>query len=131
MKPVTKKRTYAVLIDIAFSGIINAAAENFLRKKVKNEAFLTLVLPTLITWGMEYGQLKYSGQTLGYKLMELRLESGDGSPLTSGQILKRIAHRDFASSIAYMRDRKNFSRDEGRSLAQDRFAGTIVTTKST
>lgn len=131
MKPITKKRTFAVLIDMTLSSIVTAAVEAALRKKVKNEAVHNLVTPTLITWGLEYGQLKCHGQTVGYKLMGLKLESEDGSPLTSSQIIRRMAYRDFASSISYMKDRENFSRDEGRSLAQDRFSHTVVTTKST
>ncbi|SIS49459.1 RDD family protein [Salimicrobium flavidum] len=133
MEPITKKRTYAVLIDMALSNLVVAGVEAAIRKKVKvkNEAVHNLLNPTLITWGLEYAQLKCCSQTVGYKLMGLKLESEDGSPLTSSQIIRRMAYRDFASSISYMKDKENFTQDEGRSLPQDRFSHTIVKTKST
>lgn len=129
MKPITKKRTWAVLIDMAASSLVTSALEPLLRKKVKDETLRYIVIPTFTTWGLEYAQLKCSGQTIGYKVMGLTLESEDEAPLTSNQILKRIAYRDFASTIAYMKDNENFSQQDGRSLAQDRFSHTIVTTK--
>ncbi|WP_347861420.1 RDD family protein [Salimicrobium sp. PL1-032A] len=129
MNQITKKRTWAVLIDMVASSLVTSALEPVLKKKVKDESLRYLVIPTLTTWGLEYAQLKCSGQTVGYKAMGLKLESEDGSPLTSGQILKRIAYRDFASSIAYMKDKEGFSQQDGRSLAQDRFSNTIVTLK--
>ncbi|MCP3760966.1 RDD family protein [Domibacillus sp. A3M-37] len=128
MKEVTKKRTKAVLIDqliynLAFTG----AGAAFRRKKqVKSEFLSSVIVPTMVMWGMEYIQLRKTGQTTGYKKMGLVLESEDGSPLTSSQIIKRILYRDSVSGLVYFKDRDRFEAQNGAQFPHDTFAGTIV-----
>lgn len=126
MKPLTKKRLKASLIDGCISTAASLAAEYFLRKKIKNEAFHMIVLPILSQYTLEYVQLKNSGQTIGYKLMGIELKSEDGKELTNEQILKRMLHRDTTSTIAYIKNRDSFEGQAGKLFPHDRKAGTIV-----
>lgn len=126
MKSLTKKRTKAILIDLAISSAVTAGVEYFLRKKVKNEAVHTLLTPTIVMWTLEYAQLRKSGQTAGYKKMGLALENEDGSELTSRQIIKRMAYRDTLSTLDYIKSRKTFEAQEGAVLPHDRFSRTEV-----
>ncbi|WP_282032823.1 RDD family protein [Metabacillus indicus] len=126
MKSLTKKRTKAILIDLAISSAVTAGVEYFLRKKVKNEAVHTLITPTIVMWTLEYAQLRKRGQTVGYKKMRLVLENEDGSKPTSRQIIKRMGYRDTVSTIDYIKNRKAFEAEEGAVLPHDRFSGTEV-----
>ena len=126
MKSITKKRWAAVMIDTAVSTAVSFGAEYFVRKKIKNEAINSFVVPTAIMWGLEYIQLKSCGQTLGYKAMGLALENGDGTKPTDAQIAKRILYRDTISTFDYLKDRKDFEGEDGSALPHDRFAGTVV-----
>ncbi|MFD1019641.1 RDD family protein [Thalassobacillus hwangdonensis] len=131
MKPITKKRTKAIFIDFAISTAVTLGIEYFLRKKVKNEAVHALVTPTLVMWTIEYGQLRKTGQTYGYKQQGLKLESVDGSELTCGQLVKRMAYRDTLASLDYFKDRKGFEQQDGAVLPHDQKAGTVVREVST
>ena len=126
MKSVTKKRTKAFLIDVAVSSVITAGVEYFLRKKVKNEAVHAFVTPTVVMWALEYTQLRRNGQTIGYKAMGLTLENKEGSELTSCQILKRMAYRDTVSTFDYLKDPKEFEKQDGEILPHDLFSSTVV-----
>ncbi|WP_203287867.1 RDD family protein [Metabacillus sp. cB07] len=126
MKALTKKRTKAILIDLAISSAVTAGVEYFLRKKVKSEAVHTLITPTIVMWTLEYAQLRKSGQTVGYKKMGLVLENEDGSQPASGQIIKRMAYRDTLSTLDYIKSRKTFEAEEGAVLPHDCFSGTAV-----
>ncbi|WP_339230451.1 RDD family protein [Oceanobacillus sp. FSL K6-2867] len=126
MEAITKKRTKAVFIDSVISGVASVGVEYLLKKKIKNEAFHALVTPSLVMWSLEYAQLKTCGQTLGYKTMGLALENKDGSELTCGQIIKRMAYRDTLSTFKYMKDRKVFEGENGSVLPHDEVAGTVV-----
>ncbi|ELK45927.1 RDD family protein [Halobacillus sp. ACCC02827] len=129
METLTKKRLQAFLIDTAISTAAALTAEYFLRKKVKNEAFHTIVTPTLMMWGLEYIQLRRSGQTIGYKKTGLKLEHADGLPLTSAVIAKRIGYRDTISTIDYIKSKESFEADGGAIFPHDRYAGTVVRRK--
>ena len=126
MKTITKKRRNAFLIDLAISGVVNLGVEYFLRKKIKNEAFHALVTPTAVLWTLEYLQLRKNGQTLGYKATGLIVENTNGTDLTTDQILKRMAYRDFICTADYFFKRKSFEGQDGEVLPHDRIAGTIV-----
>ncbi|KOS68860.1 RDD family protein [Lysinibacillus contaminans] len=126
MEPVTKKRTKAFLIDVAVSSVVTAGVEYFLRKKVKNEAVHALITPTVVMWALEYAQLRQNGQTIGYKATGLALENEEGSELTSGQILKRMAYRDTVSTFDYLKNPKEFEKQDGEILPHDRFSSTVV-----
>ena len=126
MVNITKKRLKAILIDQSIYAAVYLGAEYFLRKKIKNEAFHTLVTPMVTQYSLEFAQLKASGQTIGYKVMGLKLATEDTSELTSKQILKRIAYRDTLSTVDYFRDRKGFEKSEGAILPHDKASGTIV-----
>lgn len=126
MEALTKKRLKASLIDSVISGLVSAGAEYFLRKKIKNEALYNVVLPIATQYTLEYIQLKNSGQTIGYKLMGLRLESEDGGELSGNQIVKRMVHRDTTSSFEYFLNRKGFEEKAGQVFPHDKRTGTIV-----
>lgn len=78
------------------------------------------------TWGLEYLQLRKTGQTTGDKKMGIVLKSEDGSAPTSSQIIKRILYRDSVSGLIYFKDRDRFKAQNGAQLPHDTFAGTIV-----
>ena len=126
MKSITKKRWAAVMIDTAVSTAVSFGAEYFARKKIKNEAVNSFIIPTAIMWGLEYVQLRSCGQTLGYKAMGLALENKDGTKPTDAQIAKRILYRDTISTFDYLKDRHEFEGEDGSALPHDRFAGTVV-----
>ncbi|MFP3919775.1 RDD family protein [Lysinibacillus telephonicus] len=126
MKSITKKRTKAFIIDQVISTVVASGIEYVLRKKIKNEAFHTLVTPTVVMWGLEYAQLRKNGQTVGYKALGLALENEDGTPLSSCQIAKRMLYRDFISTFDYIKNRESFEINEGTILPHDRVARTIV-----
>lgn len=126
MKSITKKRTKAFMIDVAISSVVTAGVEYFLRKKIKNEAVHTFVTPMAVMWALEYAQLRQNGQTIGYKKMGLALENEEGSELTSCQILKRMAYRDTLSTFDYLKDPKQFEKEEGEILPHDRISSTVV-----
>ena len=126
MKPITKKRTKALLLDLTISSFVTLGVEHFLRKKVKNEAVHVFLTPTVVMWALEFAQLRKNGQTIGYKKMGLVLENETGSALTPVQILKRIGYRDTCSTIDYLKNRKAFESEDGAILPHDRFAKTVV-----
>lgn len=126
VKPITKKRFKAYLIDVAISTAATAGVEYLLRKKIKNEAFHALVTPTAVMWALEYAQLQNSGRTIGYKTMGLALENEDGTEPAPGQIIKRIAYRDTISTFQYLKDRDAFEAQDGALFPHDRISGTVV-----
>ena len=126
MKPITKKRLAAVMIDSVISATVALGVEYLLRKKVKSEFIHTIVTPTVAFWGLEYVQLRKSGQTLGYKAMGLALENEDGSKPSDAQIAKRIMYRDTMSTFDYLKDRQHFEDQDGARLPHDRFSHTVV-----
>lgn len=128
MEAITKKRMKAVIIDSAISSTISLGLEYLLKKKVKvKNSFLSeVLLPTVLQYSLEYIQLKNSGQTIGYKIMGLKLESQDGSELTGEQVFKRMLHRDTTSTWAYIKNRKEFEKAEGALLPHDERTGTVV-----
>lgn len=126
MQPITKKRTKAFLIDLAISTAVTAGVEYFLRKKVKSEAVHVLLTPTIVMWTLEYGQLRRTGQTVGYRKMGLELKSTEGPELTAGQIMKRIGYRDTVSFFDYLKNREKFEGQGGAALSHDRFSNTVV-----
>jgi hypothetical protein len=129
MKSVTKKRFKAFLIDLAISTAVTAGVEHFLRKKVKNEAVHALVTPMVVMWTLEYAQLSQFGKTAGYKANGLVLTDEQGTGLTSGQIVKRMAYRDTLSTFDYLKNRSGFEGETGEVLPHDQFAGTVVREK--
>ena len=126
MKPITKKRFKAYLIDVAVSSAATAGVEYLLRKKIKSEAFHALVTPIAVMWALEYAQLRNSGRTIGYKTMGLALENADGAEPTPGQIVKRMAYRDTISTFDYLKDREAFEAQDGALFPHDRISGTVV-----
>lgn len=129
MKELSKKRSKAMLIDFLTATAALAALEAAVPKKVKNNAAYSLVVPTLVVWGLEYMQLAKSGQTLGYKTQGLVLESEDGQKPSGEQIAKRFLYRDFISTIDYFKDRQGFEQLGGASFPHDAYARTLVREK--
>lgn len=126
MHKLTKKRLKAVMIDSVISTVVTAAVEPILRKKIKNETFLQVAVPTLVFWGLEYAQLRLQGQTLGQKALGIRIESEDGNELTNEQILKRVLHRDTIGPVVYLRDHGKYTEHEGGKFPHDAYAHTFV-----
>ncbi|MDN7242153.1 RDD family protein [Planococcus sp. N028] len=126
MNPLAKKRAKAILIDTVISNAVSLAFEPLLRKKVKNEMFIVVVAPTLYLWGLEYAQLRLGGQTVGQKMAGIEVESEEGGKLTSEQILKRVVHRDLASSFIYLADRKKYDAFGGEKFPHDIYSRTFV-----
>lgn len=126
MKPVTKKRFKAFMVDLAISTTATAGVEYVLRKKIKNEAFHALVTPMAVMWALEYAQLRNGGKTIGYRTMGLALENEDGTDPTPNQIVKRMVYRDTISTFDYLKDREAFEAKDGTVFPHDRISGTVV-----
>jgi uncharacterized RDD family membrane protein YckC len=129
MHSLTKKRAKAMAIDTAISAAATAALEPLLRKKIKSEVFFNAVAPSLFFWGLEYVQLRLSGQTVGQKIAGIEIQSEEGEGLTTEQILKRSMHRDLASPFVYLKDRRRYDAYEGAKFPHDLYAGTAVKEK--
>ncbi|KOY80731.1 RDD family protein [Lysinibacillus macroides] len=126
MESITKKRTATYMIDVAISTTVTFGIEYFLRKKVKNEAVHALVIPTAVMWTLGYVQFRKKGQTIGYKAMELVLESEDGQALSGSQLIKRMAYRDTLSTFDYIKNPQAFAQQNGQRLPHDRISGALV-----
>lgn len=130
MRPLTKKRTQAVLIDSVIAGLVSYGVEQIVRKKVKSEFVHTVITPTLVAYALEAFQMSRGGQTLGYKLMGLELRNDDGSPVTAEQAFRRALHRDTRSIATYVKDRTHFELEEGAVLPHDRAFRMHITKKN-
>ena len=119
MKTLTKKRAKAFAIDMAIATAVTGVVEVLLRKKVKNEFIHVVVTPSLVTYGLEYLQLKNSGQTIGYKQQGLKLVSEDAAPLKSCNIIKRMLYRDYVSGFHFLGNAQNFAQYDGAVLPHD------------
>lgn len=126
MNRLMKKRIKAMAIDTAITMGATALLEPLVRNKLKNKAVYDAVAPSLIFWGLEYAQIRLSGQTIGHKAAGIVIDTTDGSELTSGQILKRLIHRDTVSTLSYLRDRAKYDFYEGTKLPHDLYADTVV-----
>lgn len=126
MNRLMKKRIKAMAIDTAITMGVTALLEPLVRNKLKNKAVYDAVAPSLIFWGLEYAQMRMSGQTIGHKAAGIVIDTTDGSEMTSTQILKRLVHRDCISMISYLRDREKYAFYEGTKLPHDLFADTVV-----
>ncbi len=116
----------AFMIDLAVSTAVTGVAEYFLRKKIKSEAFHSLVTPVVVMYALEGAQLRKSGQTIGYKKLGLILENENKGPLTNDQLLKRMVYRDTWSTVKYLSERKEFEQNAGSIFPHDEYAGTVV-----
>ncbi|MFD1032336.1 RDD family protein [Metaplanococcus flavidus] len=126
MNKLMKKRLKAMVIDTAISIGVSVALEPLVRNKLKNKVAYDALAPTLIFWGLEYAQLRMSGQTIGHKVAGIVIDTTDGSALSSDQILKRLMHRDSVSTLAYLKDREKYDFYEGTKLPHDLYADTVV-----
>ncbi|WP_341201216.1 RDD family protein [Planomicrobium okeanokoites] len=126
MKRLMKKRIKAMAIDTVITMGVTAALEPLFRNKLKNKAAYDALAPSLIFWGLEYAQMRMSGQTIGHKMAGIVIDTTDGRALSSEQILKRLVHRDSISTISYLRDREKYDFYEGTKLPHDLYADTVV-----
>lgn len=126
MNKLMKKRMKATAVDTAISIGIVSALEPLVRKKVKNKAVYDAIAPSLVFWGLEFAQMRFSGQTVGQKVAGIIIDTTDGSALSNEQILKRLIHRDTISTFAYLRDRPKYDFYEGTKLPHDLYADTVV-----
>lgn len=126
MNRLMKKRMKAMAVDTAVTMGVTVLLEPLVRNKLKNKTVYDAVAPSLIFWGMEYAQMRVSGQTIGHKAAGIVIDTTDGSALTSIQILKRLVHRDTISTVSYLRDRQKYDFYEGTKLPHDLYANTVV-----
>ncbi|MCM3611865.1 RDD family protein [Planococcus sp. MERTA32b] len=126
MDKLMKKRFKAMAIDIAISTGVTLVLDPLIRNKIKNKALYDIVVPTAVFWGLEYAQLRSSGQTIGHKAAGIVIDTTDGSALGSEQIMKRLLHRDSISTFSYLKDREKFAFYEGTKLPHDLYADTVV-----
>lgn len=126
MDSLMKKRVKGILIDTVISTAVSAAVEQVVKKKIKNSFFHTVAAPALVLYGLEYAQLRRSGQTIGQKAAGIKIQSENGGELTPEQIIKRMVHRDTASSILYLKDRKKYNVSSGAKFPHDVYAETVV-----
>ncbi len=127
MNELTKKRAKALMIDSLISSVVAGALEPLIKKKVKTKFVYTVILPSVMLWGLEAAQIGLSGQTLGQKAMGIKIVTSDGNKPTTCQLLKRAVHRDSITTIAYLKNRHAFEGKDGTVLPQDRYADTRVT----
>ncbi|MCJ1907681.1 RDD family protein [Planococcus ruber] len=126
MDRLTKKRVKGILIDTAVSTAVSIAIEQAMKKKVKNSFFYAVAAPSLVLYGLEYAQLRRSGQTIGHKAAGIQIQNENGGELTPEQIIKRMLYRDTASSIVYLKDPKTYNASGGAIFPHDVYAGTVV-----
>ncbi|WP_185959993.1 RDD family protein [Planococcus soli] len=126
MNELAKKRGKAILIDTVISSVISFALEPLLKKNTKSSFVYTVVSPSVIFWGLEYAQLRLSGQTVGQKLMSIEVQNENGGEPTPEQILKRMVHRDTVSPIVYLKDRTYYDAYEGEKFPHDLYSHTMV-----
>ena len=126
MDNLMKKRVKGILIDTAISTAVSVAVEQAVKKKVKNSFLHAMVVPSLVLYGLEYAQLRKSGQTIGQKAMGIEIQSETGKELTPEQIVKRMVHRDTVSSIVYLKDPKKYNASGGAKFPHDVYAKTVV-----
>lgn len=126
MNELAKKRGKAILIDTVISSVVSLALEPLLKKKTKSSFAYTVVSPSVIFWGLEYAQLRLSGQTVGQKMMRIEVQNEDGGEPTSKQIIKRLVHRDTISPFIYLKDREYFDAYEGERFPHDLYSHTTV-----
>lgn len=126
MKVLVKKRIKAMAVDTAIAMSIMALLEPIVRKNLKSKAAYDTFAPTLIFWGLEYAQMRLSGQTIGHKVAGIVIDTTDGSAMSSEQIVKRLIHRDSISMFSYLRDRDKYEFYEGTKLPHDIYADTVV-----
>ena len=126
MKRLMKKRMKAIAIDTAISVGVSLMLEPLVRNKLKNKVVYDTVVPSLLFWGLEYAQMRMSGQTIGHKMAGIIIDTTDGSAMSSEQILKRLLHRDSISTLSYLKDRGKYDFYEGTKLPHDLYADTVV-----
>lgn len=126
MKRLMKKRVKAAAVDTAIAMGVLAVLDPLVRNKLKNKAVYDVLAPSLVYWGLEYAQMRMSGQTIGHKTAGMIIDTTDGSAMSSEQILKRLVHRDLISPISYLRDRPKYDFYEGSKLPHDIYADTVV-----
>lgn len=125
MDKLMKKRVKGILIDTAISTAVSVAVEQAVKKKVKNSFFQTAVAPAVVLYGLEYVQLRKSGQTIGEKAAGIKIHSETGEELTPKQIVKRMVHRDTLSSLIYLKNPKKYN-TTGAKFPHDVYAETVV-----
>lgn len=126
MDELTKKRLKAMLIDMAVSSAVSSAFEPLVKKKAKTGFVPNVIMPSVVLWGLEAAEIGLAGQTLGQKVMGIKIVTPGGGKPTTGQLLKRAVHRDSLSSISYLKDRKSFEEKGGAVFPHDLYAGTLV-----
>lgn len=126
MNVLMKKRAKAMMIDSILSSMVSGALEPLVKKNVKSSVVPNVILPSVVLWGLEAAQIGMAGQTLGQKLMGIKVVASNGSKPTTCQLVKRAVHRDSLSTIVYLKNRQSFEATGGTVFPHDRYAGTHV-----
>lgn len=126
MDDVMKRRMMAGVIDEVINNVASEVVEQVVLKRIKSKTFHALVTKTVVSWVIEGVQLKLmNGQTLGDRALKLRVQSTNGLPLTTEQIVKRILYRETVAPLKLFKDRSRYM-EAGARLPQDEYAETIV-----
>ena len=126
MNELAKKRAKAILIDTAISTAVSFAVEPLLKRKTKGSFIYTVVSPTVIFWGLEYAQLRIKGQTVGQKMMGIKVQNEAGGEPTPEQLLERMVHRDTVGPFIYLKDRAQYDAYQGEKFPHDLYSYTVV-----
>lgn len=126
MDELTKKRMQAIGIDAVIMSAATAALEPLVKKNVKSSFAYTVVLPSVVSWGLEVAQISLWGQTIGQRAVGIKVIDQEGGTPSAGQVLKRAVHRDSISGFSYLKNREAFDATGGTEFPHDQYAGTLV-----
>lgn len=126
MHSTTKRRIGAYIINQAVYFGLSAFIEKTVLRRVKSEVVHAVVTQPTISFLGEVAQLKLlNGKTIGGQIFGIQVESENGLPLTTKQIVRRTVYRDTVSLFKIRPYWKPFL-DNGQRLPEDDFARTIV-----
>ena len=126
MHSTTKRRIGAYIINQAVYLGLSVVIEKTVLRRVKSEVVHAVVTQPTISFLGEVAQLKLlNGKTVGGRICGIQVESENGLPLTTKQIVRRTVYRDTVSLFKIRPYWKPFL-ENGQRLPEDDFARTIV-----
>jgi len=129
MHSTTKRRIGAYIINQAVYLGLSVAIEKTVLRRVKSEVIHAVVTQPSVSFLAEIAQLKLlNGRSIGGQICGIQVESENGLPLTTKQVVRRTVYRDMVSLFKIRPYWKPFLED-GQRLPEDDFAQTIVRTK--
>ena len=129
MHSTTKRRIGAYIINQAVYLGLSVVIEKTVLRRVKSEVVHSVVTQPTVSFLAEIAQLKLlNGKSIGGQICGIQVESENGLPLTTKQVVRRTVYRDMVSLFKIRPYWKPFLED-GQRLPEDDFAQTIVRTK--